>query len=275
MAAEYLSASLERHVTGLQNPGGDSLLSISAWIKFPSGSAQRQIVSQDTPTGGSAERIWQFVVSSGNILQIVVWNNSAALAIATGVTTVADNTWHHVAGVFDGSNVYAYVDGVSDDATPPVLTGTLQTASVHFATIAARQDTGSENSNGQLAELAVWGVALSPGQILQLASGGARTPIHRMPLAVAAPAAYWPMLSDKPTGTVLGATDVRDWSGNGYHSTAVNGTPTSEAAVISILGAGPLIVSAEDEEPEPPEEGNIQRGLYVGRCVGRTCSISR
>jgi len=45
--------------------------------------------------------------------------------VISGSANVNDGQWHHVAGVYDGSRIYLYVDGVEDVSEP--ATGSINT----------------------------------------------------------------------------------------------------------------------------------------------------
>jgi len=79
-------------------------------------------VNQTTPNGD-----WRGIVTKGNSswrLQGVEGENTVNFA-ANGVSTdlscnksVNDEQWHHVAAVYDGTNIYMYVDGLLDATKP-------------------------------------------------------------------------------------------------------------------------------------------------------------
>src|SRR5262249_24755314 len=49
-----------------------------------------------------------------NTVKFNVWQSSTANQAAIGTTVVQPNTWTHIAGVCDGTNIYVYVNGVLD-----------------------------------------------------------------------------------------------------------------------------------------------------------------
>ncbi len=61
--------------------------------------------------GGNQDRFLQ--VTSTGVPRFYVYDGVERYA--TGTTDVIDNTWHHLAGVFDGTTIYIYVDGKLED----------------------------------------------------------------------------------------------------------------------------------------------------------------
>lgn len=83
-------------------------LTIAAWIRHPASSQFRSIF--DKRDGGSDG--YDLFLSSTSRLFIRV--NGSTL---TGATAVDDDAWHHVVGVWDGTSLALYVDGVLDAST--------------------------------------------------------------------------------------------------------------------------------------------------------------
>ena len=83
-------------------------ISITAWIKVNQfDRAWQAIVTK----GDQAWRLHR--AQSGNVLEFAGQNLSPVFYV-TGSVNVNDGKWHHVAGVYDGSSLSIYVDGVLD-----------------------------------------------------------------------------------------------------------------------------------------------------------------
>ncbi len=73
-----------------------------------------------------------------------------------GTTNVNDGNWHYIAGVFDGSKKYLYVDGSLDASVS--VTGTISLNSKEVE-IGANSDWSGRNFDGQMDEVRIWNVA--------------------------------------------------------------------------------------------------------------------
>ena len=79
-----------------------------------------------------------------------------------GATGLAQNTWYHVAGVYDGSNAYLYVNGsqVSTVAQTGGITPVASTFTV------GELSSGGQPWKGRIAGIVVYPIALSAAQVL-------------------------------------------------------------------------------------------------------------
>ncbi len=85
---------------------------------------------------------------------------------STSSTLVTNRAWTHVAGVFTSSSRTVYQNGIAGTANNSSSNPSLMTN----VTLGARYD-GALPTNGQIAYPAVWNVALTAAELLQLASG--------------------------------------------------------------------------------------------------------
>jgi hypothetical protein len=101
--------------------GGSSLnltgpVTVEAWIKVASlGSDQQSIIERYggsyTGSGGYLLRL----NATGKVL-FATAADAANVDVIVGGTTVTTGVWHHVAGVFDGSQLRVYLDGQLDNS---------------------------------------------------------------------------------------------------------------------------------------------------------------
>lgn len=89
-------------------------ITVSAWIKMTTPSYEgynktRNIVSK----GDSA---WKLYMWSDTRVKFHCSGLSCGDEYAMGGVDVTDRLWHHVAGVYDGSYLYIYIDGVMEDS---------------------------------------------------------------------------------------------------------------------------------------------------------------
>lgn len=118
------------------------------------------------------------------------FRNSANTAFAAVSTSgPSTTTWHHIAGVFAAANdIRVFLDGGSK-GTDTSGSGSLG-AALDVAALACFYKTAPSNFwNGNLAEFAVWGAALTDAQVAVLAT--AISPMAVEPLSLAA---YWPLM---------------------------------------------------------------------------------
>jgi hypothetical protein len=154
-------------IPGSNTPGGafdfNDAVTVAAWIKVTAFDNDYATVMSK---GDNAWRLARNLdndrlefactgVTSGSI-----WGHIA------GSTSVDDGQWHHVAGVYDGSGLYLYIDGVLDawDAA----TGFMNTNSYEVY-IGENAEATGRLWNGLLDEVRVYSRGLSHGEIVSLA----------------------------------------------------------------------------------------------------------
>ena len=90
-------------------------ITIEAWIKLTSINGNYQDIVcreawQQAGTGGG----YEFSITNTGKVRLDLYQSPNQYTTAIGATTVTTNTWHHVAGVFDGNQMRVYLDGVLD-----------------------------------------------------------------------------------------------------------------------------------------------------------------
>ena len=122
--------------------------SLSFWLKTTDGTTQ--IVTEK----GSSDELAAWVVVGGSIR----WAGANTLNSSTSVN---DGNWKHIVFVADGSTSYIYVNGSLDATGGNKIQAS---ANVSDFVIGARAN-NSFNYQGQLDEIAIFNVALSPENI--------------------------------------------------------------------------------------------------------------
>ncbi len=183
-----------------------SALTVAAWIHHPSLGGWRSIVDK---RDGFADGYDLYVNTSSRLFMRV---DDHTLA---GAATVADDSWHHVAGVWDGSSIRLYVDGQLDaDAA---------VGSVSVDTVADLQiGRGRSLTNlfaGLLDDLRIYDLALSAAEVQALFTGSPPPPT-----AGPGPVGHWTL--DEGVGTA-----AFDSSGNG-HTGTFEGDPAWTAGIL-------------------------------------------
>ncbi|MHC4501425.1 MAG: LamG domain-containing protein [Planctomycetota bacterium] len=82
-----------------------------------------------------------------------------------GRISVNDNLWHHVAGVYDGSKVYLYVDGLLDNSE--YASGVIDSSSYNVW-IGANEQAADREWNGLIDDLRIYDYGLSHAEIVNL-----------------------------------------------------------------------------------------------------------
>ena len=80
----------------------------------------------------------------------------------TGTKNCADNNWHYVVGTWDGTTGKVYVDGYLENSGS--LTASAYTYS---STNIGRNISGGYNFNGNIAQVSIYNIALTPQEIQQ------------------------------------------------------------------------------------------------------------
>ena len=142
-------------------------ITIATWVKATTTTATQSIIDDDN--GGSIGYFLR-INSSGKI-----FGRITATTI-TGNTTLQPNTWYHIALVYDGANVYVYLNGISD-ATPVARTGTI-TYSGASKTLGKRPP-GGALFNGTIDEFRMYNRGLSASEIYSLYQGSKATVVGK------------------------------------------------------------------------------------------------
>jgi len=146
-----------------------SRITVSAWIKVNAFNRSFQTIATK---GDSAWRIQR-------------WSNTNGIEFActglphnqygniTGNISVNDGQWHHVAGVYDGTQIYLYIDGVLDVSLP--TSGSINTNNYKVMIGENAQTRPSQNRcwNGWIDDVRVYNRGLSAVEINTVKAGGA------------------------------------------------------------------------------------------------------
>lgn len=154
-------------------PAGN--FSISAWIKT-TGTAADQFIFISKGQDGTTYNGITFAVVSGatGVIRLEIARNTGTVNNVdykdlSGSVKVNDGAWHWVVGVYDGAFMYVYVDGLLDNNS--AWTNNAGYKATNWPRIGAWTDDGSTYSgffNGNIDELALYGRALSSGEIKRL-----------------------------------------------------------------------------------------------------------
>ncbi|MFD2600747.1 LamG-like jellyroll fold domain-containing protein [Flavobacterium suzhouense] len=146
--------------TTYQGMSGSAARTIEAWVKIPT----------DNPTTQTVIADWGNMAVNGQRFTFNVLNNNLRIEIGGGgityTSSLADNTWHHVAVTYDptqATNKYTlYVDGLPG-ATGNITTATISTAAGPVRIGRRIDNTGS--FKGTIDEVRIWDVARTQAEI--------------------------------------------------------------------------------------------------------------
>jgi hypothetical protein len=215
--------------------GGMSALSVALWIKTTENKATQQIVYKRHDAG--TPTWWSYKIQLDSLKPaFYVANSSGTNATATADTAIELNKWYYVVGIYDGSQVQIYVNGVASDSTPPSQTGTVFDSDTVFL-IGGLDTPATYFFHGYVDDVKVYNYARTIAQIksdyLSKGSGTVKgTSVQMGTNAQNSDAlsnglvGYWKMDESSWNGT---ANEVVDSSGNSVHGTAVNSASTTTA----------------------------------------------
>ena len=143
--------------------GFTNRITIEAWIKvnqFPSGD-WTAIVTK----GDSSWRLHRYGSTSTIALSVGGLSNGNL----AGTRSVNDGQWHHVAGVYDGINLFLYVDGTLDASAP--ATG-IMAQNNYPVCIGENAQMPGRRWNGWIDEVSIYNRALTASEIQAIFAAG-------------------------------------------------------------------------------------------------------
>ncbi|MCX6619389.1 MAG: LamG domain-containing protein, partial [Acidobacteria bacterium] len=166
-------------------------------------------------------------------------------AVGTGIS-VRDNVWHHVVGMFTGSEVQIYLDGILKESRPQA---TLPVNNSRDLYIGAAWGGGSptRHFHGLIDEVQYFGRALSLAEIQKIVNAGGYGLCHQADLALTMTA---------PSSSTLGVNV-------NYTLTVTNNGPVAASGVVGIL-------------PLPVGASLVSSGASQGSCASSavvTCAL--
>jgi YD repeat-containing protein len=177
-------------------------ITIEAWIKLSSVNGNYQdIVCREAWAQAGTGGGYEFAITNTGKLRLDLYQSHNQYTTAIGATTVTTNTWHHVAGVFDGSQMRVYLDGALDGS----LSTTNGPASGTSALNIGKSTYTTYYFGGLIDEVRISATALYSGSFIP-ASG-----------LVTNTRALW----------MFDGQTANDFSGNGNHGTLQNGATYS------------------------------------------------
>jgi hypothetical protein len=141
-----------------------SQLTIEAWVKFNgfTDSDQNYIVAKDSVSG----RSWGLWAMGGSHRAGMIVFTSTGVFYNTNGPVLSTGVWYHLVGVFDGSSVKIYVNGILGDSIPASGTTNTNPSSIN---IGRRELSGHQSwINGLIDDVLIYNRALSEAEIKAL-----------------------------------------------------------------------------------------------------------
>lgn len=147
-------------VTTVDLPNGDWAISVK-FRRTTTGTADNIYLG----TGSTA--FFFLYVTSGNVLEVAMGDDSGNFIGLGNVATVNDTNWHHAVVMRSGSTKSLYLDGSLNDSD----TGTFGAVTFTSTTKFGHEGTETAWWPGDMAEAAMWARALSTAEISGLNAG--------------------------------------------------------------------------------------------------------
>lgn len=133
-------------------------VTLSVWFYYTGNiSGTPGLIQKDGPGSWGRYGLWAF----DDRVEFCIFIDQGSQSCLDSVGTMTVNTWHHIAGVYDGSAMRLYLDGALDSESP--LTGAISTSDDPL--YIGSDPTESGTVVGQLHEACVWNIARSQSDI--------------------------------------------------------------------------------------------------------------
>jgi hypothetical protein len=141
---------------------GNAPYTVEAWLNAKSSDTNyRHVFTKDSTATPRQE--WGLWLHQGAIAFERYVDNVGYRAGDTPKGMITMNAWHHVVGVYDGTQLLLYIDGTLSDGTSDMRAAKPKTATV----VMGARDLGDDLTSfpGTLDELAIYGTALSQARV--------------------------------------------------------------------------------------------------------------
>ncbi len=136
-------------------------ITLACWIKLASFTRNWQAI---LAKGDNSYRLTRS--SAGNSVYFGLGGTS--VGGFDGATEVANNEWHHIAGVYDGANATLYIDGTADTAVPS--TGKISTNSYNLF-IGENSQARARYFKGLMDDVRIYSCALTEAEVVAAMRG--------------------------------------------------------------------------------------------------------
>ncbi|MCG2690923.1 LamG domain-containing protein, partial [Candidatus Parcubacteria bacterium] len=139
-------------------------ITVSAWVYRMSDSGTWECVISKWNDSGVDQRSYDFGINTTDKAHFAISTDGFPGASADGITTIGLNTWYHIVGTYDGSDIKIYVNGVQEGIDSS-LSGNIHDGTGDLRIGAKAISSPAYYFNGKVDETRIWNVALTPEQI--------------------------------------------------------------------------------------------------------------
>jgi len=152
---------------------GIGQLSVSAWIRRSSAYNEDMIWGKHV---GTTNGTFYLAVINGTTIRYTIINSSSSRVDHDVTFTFATNTWHHVVGVYDGTDIKIYING-NHVGTPSAQTGVTKDSA---STLAIFDYSGTGwGLAGDIADPRLYDTALSAGDVWNMYDPATRWDLYK------------------------------------------------------------------------------------------------
>ena len=144
-------------------------ITVSAWInanEWETNSHEGTIIGKDDWHDSDAHGYVLRTGSNGKLSFVIAKDNSNQWPEALTTSVMSADTWHHVAGTFNGTHLIAYVDGDIEKTT--IIPYTLIETSTYTLELGRSPFDDARQFNGLIDEVRVWNRSLSEEELQQV-----------------------------------------------------------------------------------------------------------
>jgi TolA-binding protein len=159
-------------------------LTVTAWIKVNEFDKKYQTIISKGDNSWRLARVGDSnnVEFACNGTAATRWTGVGEIPWAvSGTASVNDGKWHHIAGVFDGTQLYLYIDGVLEAAKAAAKSIDISSYNVY---IGANAQVAGREWNGFIDDVRIYNYALSQSEIVSVMGENEINLLSRFPAAL-------------------------------------------------------------------------------------------
>ena len=146
----------------LDSPSNSNALTISAWVYPKTVSGIHGVVSK----WAQNNRAYLLQLNSNRVEFALGYNSGGSYNSLSAAANLQTNNWYHIAGVYNGSNMIVYVDGIFVDGTSWSTAPSSTSAKVHIGDL--EYSTARRYFNGTIDDVMIFNRALIEEEISAL-----------------------------------------------------------------------------------------------------------